>query len=107
MTKQERLQPKTINGQRRARIAKGSGTSVQEVNVLMKQWGEMNRIMSKMRSTMAQPMGKHGKKNKKSKKRRSPMSAMNSMLGGLTGGMPGSMDPQMMREFERMMKNSK
>ena len=37
MTKEERARPKTINGMRRARIARGSGHSVQEVNQLMKQ----------------------------------------------------------------------
>ena len=37
MTKQERLHPKIINGQRRKRIAQGSATSVQQVNQLLKQ----------------------------------------------------------------------
>lgn len=49
MTKQERAKPKTINGQRRKRIAKGSGSSVQEVNQLLKQWSEMDKMMGKMR----------------------------------------------------------
>lgn len=49
MTKQEREKPKTINGQRRKRIAKGSGRSVQEVNQLLKQWSEMDKMMGKMR----------------------------------------------------------
>lgn len=52
MTKGERARPKTINGQRRARIARGSGHTVQEVNALLKQWGEMNRMMGKMRGMM-------------------------------------------------------
>ncbi len=52
MTKEERARPKTINGMRRARIAKGSGHSVQEVNQLMKQWGEMNKMMGKVRGMM-------------------------------------------------------
>ena len=60
MTKQERLHPKIINGQRRKRIAQGSATSVQQVNQLLKQWGEMNKMMSKMKQlTQA---GKGGKK---------------------------------------------
>jgi signal recognition particle subunit SRP54 len=50
MTKDERSRPKTINGQRRKRIAAGSGRSVQEVNALLKQWGEMNKMMGKMRA---------------------------------------------------------
>ena len=48
MTKQERVKPSIINGQRRARIARGSGTTPADVNNLMKQWGEMNKMMGKM-----------------------------------------------------------
>ena len=56
---------KIINGQRRKRIAQGSGRSVQEVNQLIKQWSEMNKMMGKMR-TMSQSMtGKKGKKNRR------------------------------------------
>ena len=50
MTAEERRRPKTINGQRRKRIAAGSGRSVQEVNGLLRQWGEMNKMMSKMKA---------------------------------------------------------
>ena len=53
MTKEERAKPKVINGQRRTRIAAGSGRSVQEVNQLIKQWGEMNKMMGKMRGMMS------------------------------------------------------
>ena len=49
MTKEERMRPKIINGKRRKRIAAGSGRTVQEVNQLLKQWGEMNKMMGKMR----------------------------------------------------------
>jgi signal recognition particle subunit SRP54 len=49
MTPEERQKPKIINGMRRARIAKGSGSTVQEVNQLIKQWGDMNKMMGKMR----------------------------------------------------------
>ena len=45
MTREERMRPKIINGQRRKRIAVGSGRSVQEVNQLIKQWSEMNKMM--------------------------------------------------------------
>ena len=65
MTAEERAKPKIINGQRRKRIAQGSGRSVQEVNQLIKQWSEMNKMMGKMR-TMSQSMtGKKGKKNRR------------------------------------------
>lgn len=48
MTTQEREQPVLIDGSRRKRIANGSGTSVQEVNNLLKQFGEMRKMMKKM-----------------------------------------------------------
>ncbi|MBL0913447.1 MAG: signal recognition particle protein [Bacteroidia bacterium] len=45
MTAEERSNPALINGSRRNRIAKGSGTSVQEVNKLLKQFDEMRKMM--------------------------------------------------------------
>ena len=45
MTKQERLKPEMINGSRRRRIANGSGTSVEEVNKLLKQFDQMKKLM--------------------------------------------------------------
>ena len=47
MTPQERNNPQVINGQRRRRIAAGSGRSVQEVNQLLKQFTEMQKMMKK------------------------------------------------------------
>jgi len=48
MTKQERNNPKILNGSRRKRIAKGSGTTIQDVNKLLKQFTEMNKMMKSM-----------------------------------------------------------
>ncbi len=48
MTKVERYSPKILNGNRRKRIARGSGTSIQDVNRLLKQFAEMQKMMSKM-----------------------------------------------------------
>jgi len=48
MTPSERSQPSTINASRKKRIAKGSGTSVQEVNQLMKQFNQMSKMMKMM-----------------------------------------------------------
>lgn len=48
MTKQERENPDLINGSRRKRIADGSGTSIQQVNNLMKQFGDMRKLMKNM-----------------------------------------------------------
>ncbi len=45
MTMQERRSPNILNGSRRKRIASGSGTSVQEVNRLMKQYEQMQKMM--------------------------------------------------------------
>lgn len=61
MTPEERKNPKVINGSRRARIAKGSGRPVSEVNRLLKQFKEMQKMMKQMRG----------------------------MMGGMGGGMPG------------------
>ncbi|MFQ5883158.1 MAG: signal recognition particle protein [Candidatus Methylomirabilales bacterium] len=53
MTKEERRQPRILNGSRRQRIAKGSGTSVAEVNRLLRQFQEIQRVMRR-----AQQFGK-------------------------------------------------
>jgi signal recognition particle subunit SRP54 len=45
MTPEERKRPELINGSRRLRIAKGSGTTVQHVNRLVKQFGQMRKVM--------------------------------------------------------------
>jgi signal recognition particle subunit SRP54 len=45
MTPEERRRPDVINGSRRLRIARGSGTNVQQVNRLVKQFGEMRKVM--------------------------------------------------------------
>ena len=55
MTEAERTNPEIINGSRRQRIAKGSGTSLQEVNRLLKQFEETRKMM-KMATTMKNPM---------------------------------------------------
>jgi signal recognition particle subunit SRP54 len=48
MTKKERRNPGLLNGSRRARIARGSGTQPADVNKLMKQYMQMEKMMSKM-----------------------------------------------------------
>lgn len=50
MTPRERADIKIIDGSRRKRIARGSGTSVQEVNKLLKQFAEMRKMMKKMKN---------------------------------------------------------
>ncbi|MCB9164768.1 MAG: signal recognition particle protein [Flavobacteriales bacterium] len=48
MTPEERKNPSVINGSRRARLAKGSGRGIEEVNKLMKQFEEMRKMMRMM-----------------------------------------------------------
>jgi signal recognition particle subunit SRP54 len=48
MTKKERTNPKILNGNRRKRIARGSGNSIQEVNRLLKQFEQMQQMMKMM-----------------------------------------------------------
>jgi len=69
MTAEERRKPGIINGNRRKRIARGSGTSVSEVNKLLKQFLEMKKMMKKLTG------GGMGKLMK--------------MFGGKMPGMPG------------------
>lgn len=75
MTPRERKYPKLINGSRKQRIAAGSGTSVQEINKMLKQFMQMQKMMKKMK-------GGKGKRM---------MSQMMGRLGGMGGGMPPGM----------------
>ena len=70
MTKKERSSPKIIDGKRRRRIAKGSGTNVQDVNKLLK----MHRQMADMMKQMGRNKG-----------------LMSRMFGGMGGGLGGAM----------------
>ena len=68
MTKQERINHAILNGSRRRRIAKGSGTSVQDVNMFVKQYLEMKKMMKKinkfgMRSVMRGLLGGRSNQN--------------------------------------------
>ena len=74
MTQKEREKPNIINPSRKRRIASGSGTKVEDVNRLLKQYEQMNKMMKQM-SGMAK--GKMGRKK------------MRNLLGGMGGGMPG------------------
>ena len=85
MTLQERRKPEVINGSRRTRIANGSGTSVGDVNRLVKQFSEMQKMMKKMGG-----MAMGGKKGGKGKKGRGlpGMAGMPGMPPGMPGGFP-------------------
>src|SRR5699024_3218847 len=58
MTKDERKEPTLMNASRKRRIAKGSGTSVSQVNRLLKQFNDMQKMMKQM---MNSQKGKKGK----------------------------------------------
>ncbi len=60
MTKAERRNPKLLNGSRRRRIAAGSGTSVPEINRLLKQYQDMADMMKKMKKLGPKGMARHG-----------------------------------------------
>jgi len=66
MTKKEKVDPSIINSSRRRRIATGSGTSVQEVNRLLNQFGQMQKMFKQMGSM--EQKGQFKKLKKKMKK---------------------------------------
>ncbi|WP_392558241.1 signal recognition particle protein [Orbus mooreae] len=73
MTFKERLNPEIIKGSRKRRIAQGSGTQVQDVNKLLKQFDDMQRMMKKMKGGGMMKM----------------MRNMKGMMGGMGGGFGG------------------
>jgi len=75
MTPKEREKPEIINGSRKKRIAAGSGTSVPELNRLLKQFAEMQKMMKKMK-------GGKGKQMLRS------LAGKFGGFGGMGGGMP-------------------
>lgn len=60
MTKEERSNPDLLNASRRKRIAKGSGTSVQEVNRLMNQFNQSKQLMKQLTGKGMKKMGRRG-----------------------------------------------
>jgi signal recognition particle subunit SRP54 len=65
MTPEERAKPEIIDGSRRLRIANGSGAQPQDVNGLVKQFAEMQKMMKQFGMTPKKPKRKGGKKSKK------------------------------------------
>jgi signal recognition particle subunit SRP54 len=73
MTPEERRAPDMINGSRRLRIANGSGSTTSEVNLLLKQFKDMQRMMSQMGlGRMMQKKNKKGKKGGRVTPKRPP-----------------------------------
>jgi signal recognition particle subunit SRP54 len=74
MTPYERQHPDDLNGSRKRRITQGSGTQIQDLNRLLKQYKQMAKMMKKMKG-----------------------GGMNKMMRGLGGMMPGGMGGGMPR----------
>ncbi len=97
MTKYEREHPECLNGSRRARVAKGAGVEVYQVNQLMKKFNEARKMMKKVMAVQEgteinNRQRKKGKKNKRNKRRAIPgmggmspadLKKMQQMLEGL------------------------
>ncbi len=71
MTPQERRRPAVVDGSRKRRIAAGAGVQVQEVNRLLKQFQQMEKVMKKMKG-----------------------GGLRKMLRGLSGRLPGGLGPR-------------
>jgi len=92
MTREERVNHMILNANRRRRIARGSGTTVQQVNSLIKQYTEMRRMMQQLSSS---GMFGGGGVGGKMMRRMAGMPNMDfgggdPMMGGLPAGLPGS-----------------
>jgi len=88
MTPQERHHPEIIKASRKQRIASGSGRTVQEVNKLLKQYAEMNKMMKRLK--------KGGGMEKMAQQFMQGGGDMGGLMGGPGGSMPGMGDmPQL------------
>ena len=81
MTPKERRQPDIIKANRKKRIAAGSGTSVQEINKLLKQFDDMTTMMKRMNKLGQKGLMRHG------------LGALMPGGGGMGGGMGGGFGP--------------
>src|SRR5262249_55215229 len=89
MTPEERRKPEIINGQRRLRIARGSGTSTSEVNRLLTQFKQVQTMMKGMPG-----VSRKIAKGKKGKGKKGKAPKMPRLPGGaLPGGFPGTGRP--------------
>ncbi len=94
MTPGERDNPKIINGSRRARIARGSGVTVMDVNQLLNRFVEAQKMMKQMGGMMGLPTRRKATKSPKNKRKGTKGGARPRTGGfpaGFPGGMPGGM----------------
>jgi signal recognition particle subunit SRP54 len=85
MTAAERRDESLLNGSRRKRIARGSGTSVEDVNRLVKQFGEMKKVLQMMGGMQAMQQGAGGKRVMPTQQQMQEMQQQ-MRKGGLPGG---------------------
>jgi signal recognition particle subunit SRP54 len=87
MTLEERRNPKLVNGSRRTRIARGSGTTTSDVNQLLKQFSQVQQMMKGFGGLAGGGKGKKGKKGKRPKL--SDLRALQQMQAQMDGaGLP-------------------
>jgi signal recognition particle subunit SRP54 len=93
MTPGERENPKIINGSRRARIARGSGMTVMDVNQLLNRFAEAQKMMKQMGPMMGLPGRRKATKSPKNKRKGTKGSSRprSGGLPGMPGGFPGGM----------------
>lgn len=92
MTKAEREKPSIINPSRKRRIAAGSGTRVEDVNRLLKQFDQMQKMMKQLGKKAT---GKGGKMSRRAMRQLSAMSPeqLQGMAGGGISGLPPGLMP--------------
>jgi signal recognition particle subunit SRP54 len=88
MTPAERTTPKIINGSRRVRIAKGSGTSVTDVNQLLDRFTDAQKMMKQMGGMMGLPGRRKATKSPKNKRKGKKGKQQSGNRAARAGGMP-------------------
>jgi signal recognition particle subunit SRP54 len=91
MTPGERDNPKILNGSRRARIARGSGVQVMDVNQLLNRFAEAQKMMKQMGGMMGLPTRRKATKSPKNKRKGTKGGGRPRVGGGFPGGLPGGM----------------
>ena len=96
MTPAERRNPDLIDGSRRSRIARGSGSTTSEVNLLLKQFKEMQRMMKSVARIPG--MGRAGKKKGKGRRARTGPAVPQALAPAAPTGKPEDLLAQMLKE---------